>query len=619
MSKFGEQVENWLSKVVIDAEYRTAQRNQLYDKHDFESYIDMFDAEHTDREYEWMSDIFIPEFPTQMLTQSAIDVSQYFSTRDFVDVYIEDGDEQAKLSAAATKELINRTLNRRELFHYMKYIRAKNINHLLGHVDLKCWWEQESETEYDIDGHNQIVDEYEIVVKDHFNYEVLDPRNVFTDNMYAYSMQQRQWVIVRGEKSLTDLRAQKDQFDYFNLDTLKKLSENKRPEKTETFQETVEEGIENYEIPQNTSSPKFDILERYGKFWVVNDKKGNAFPGIDSNGRVKENAYKAEVCMSFAISGSTRTLIQFHHTKYIDADGNPYRPLIRGLCYIHPTRDGGMGDGKYSKELQVGLNDTFNVSNDRTMLTTMPTMKGKAYAVEDTDTVRIQPNHMIELNDPKDIEEMVFQDNTTAALNQIAYLTQKMNQATSIFPTTMGATPQAASTTATAIAGADQRTNQRTNYKSFTFEYTALTELYWMIQQMTWAFAKPETGFKLMGDKVFDFDPMLAYTYKPLSQSIETESSKQAKIQNLNTILGYVANIEHPDKINLINRIVGKIFTLMGDEYSDFADALMNPAKPAGPPTDQPPGPQSPGQTSNQYGVQQQSMEQLVRSIQQPQ
>ena len=613
MAKFSKEVEGWLARLVVDAEYVTAKQNQGRDSADFESYIDLFDAERSEKEYDWMSDIFLPEFPTQMLTQSAIDVSQYFQTREFVDVYLEDSGEEGKLAAAATKELINRTLNRRELYHYMKYIRAKNLNHLAGHIDIKCWWEQELQTEYDVDGFGEIIEEYEIVVKDHFNYEVLDPRNVFTDSMYAYSMQQRKWILIRGEKSLEDLKNDADAFGYFNLEELEKATNQSSTYKTETHRETVED-IDNKEHPENKTGPRYDILERYGKFWVVNDAKGNARPGIDSNGKVSDRAYMAEVVMSFAISGTTKVLIQFHHTPYVDADGRPYRPVIRGLCYIHPTRDGGVGDGKYSRELQIGINDTFNVSNDRTMLATMPTLKGKKYAVEDSDTVRIEPDHMIELNDPKDIEEMVFKDNTQAAMGQLQLLTNKMNQATSIFPTTMGDTPQFSSTTATAIAGADQRTNQRTNYKAMTFEYTLLTEMYWQIQQMTWAFAKPETGEKLMGDKVFDFDPLLNYTYKPLSQSIETSYAKQEKIKNWTQILSYVFNSQHPSTPQLVNVILGKIAVLMGDEYEDFASMLLDTSQPMQPPemTNEAGGGVP---ASNQYGIPQSGMEQMARGV----
>jgi len=615
MAKFDKDIEDQLAMMVVDSEYQTARQNQKYDKDDFESYVDLFDAEHTEREYEWMSDIFIPEFPTQMLTQSAIDVSQYFQTREFVDVFIEDGDEQAQLSAQASKELINRTLNRRKLYHYIKYVRGKTLNHLNGHVDIECWWEQDSETEYDIDGFGEIKEEFEVTTKDYFNYAVLDPRNVFTDKAYAYSMQEREWVIIREEKTLEKLKADEETFQYFNLDLLEELAEKSQEEKTDTYRETIEEEINDYELPPRGKSVRFDILKRYGKFWTVNGKDGKALPGIDGDGKVKDNAYLAEIMMSFAVKGSTKVLIQFHHTPYIDANGDPYRPIIRGLCYIHPTKDGGVGDGKYSRELQIGINDTFNVSNDRTMLATMPTLKGKAYSMEDMSTVRIQPNHLIELQDPKDLEEMVFSDNTQMALSQMSLLTGKMNQATSIFPTTMGSTPEYSSTTATAVAGADQRTNQRTNYKAMTFEYTMLTELYWMIQQMTWAFAKPETGFKLMGEKVFDFDPTLDYTFKPLSQSIETAAGKEAKIKNWMTLLGYIVNVQHPDIVNIINMIVAKVAVLMGDEYEEVAAALLNPGVPANPPDVQQGAPGG-GGASNQYGIEQGATEQMARGLQ---
>jgi hypothetical protein len=113
MPKFKEGIETTLAQIVVDGEYQIGKTNQGNDISDFESYIDLFDAERAEKEYDWMSDIFIPEFPTHMLTQSAIDVSQYFKTRDYVDVYHEDTDPKGKKSADATKELINRTLNRR--------------------------------------------------------------------------------------------------------------------------------------------------------------------------------------------------------------------------------------------------------------------------------------------------------------------------------------------------------------------------------------------------------------------------------------------------------------------------------------------------------------------------
>ena len=341
------------------------------------------------------------------------------------------------------------------------------------------------------------------------------------------------------------------------------------------------------------------VLKRYGKFWI--DKNGK--PGIDENGEPKDGADFREAVMTFAVRGGTKTLIGFHEQPYEDAYGNKYRPIIRGLCYIHPTNDAGVGDGKYAHDLQIGINDTFNVAQDRTMLATMPTLKGKKYIAEDTDTIYFEPNHMMELNEPGDVEEFKLSSDTGGALNQLAMLYSKMQQADSIYPTTMGALPSISSTTATAVAGSEQRSNQRTNYKSMTFEYTALTELYWMITQMTYQYATEDTARQLMGDKMYDFNPALDYTYKPLSQSIETEYSKNAKVKMWIQMVGYIVNIQHPDAVNLLNYILSKVAELMGDEFSKFSKMLLSPGESLQRGNNQQAMPGPGGGASNQYMI----------------
>jgi len=588
--EFDEALENQITKLIVNNEYRVAQQNQSGDISDFESYIDLFDAERTEKEYDWMSDVFIPEFPSHMLTQSSIDVSQYFETRDFVETYIQDPSEQALKCADATEELINRTLNQREVKHYQKFVRAKNINHLQGHVDLLCWWEQEIK-----DG---------VLIKDHFNYEVLDPRNVFTSNEYTYSLQEKEWVDIRMERTKEKLEQEAERNSYFNLHLLDDLQE---PQDTETKRETRDRDDPTQSF-DNKISKKFDVLRRYGLFWVLDEK-----PGLDKYGKVLKDAELRECIITVVLVSGKELLIGFNETPYVDANNNPYKPLIRGLCYIHPVKDAGVGDGKYAKELQVAINDTFNMSNDRTTLATIPTFKGNKMATEDTDSVYVEPGHIIELNDPKDIDELKIEDNISGAMQQLGILTTKMQQTTAIYPTTMGDIPGEASTTATAIVGAEQRTGKRTNYKSLTFEYTCLTELYWMIQQMTWQFAYPETGMKLMGEKIYDFNPTLDYYYKPLSQSIETAESKQIKIKNWTTILGYLVQLNAPQ---LVNYVLAQIILLSGDEYANFGQALLNPNEPMTPVESiEQPGGMAGGGVSNQYGVNQGNLEQQARSV----
>jgi len=604
--EFDESLETELAKRIIDGEYATSKINRQADNDDFQTYIDLLESERNEKDYDWMSDISIPEFPSHVLTQASIDVNQYFQTRDFVEVYIEDEGKKAIAAANATKELINRTLNQKHLYHYQKFVRSRLINNLNGYVYAEAWWEKETKNEIigkrakivnlDVDVYgNKITDENiqsparevisediygDVPVVDRFNYNILDPRNVFTDNRYAYSLQQKDWIIIRSEKSFMQLKAEADEEGYFNLHLLENVQGT--PD-TQTSKETDNKD-ENQNRKDYAGQEYFDKLKRYGKHWVIikerdeNEYPTKVIPGIDSFGNIKSGAEFIEMVMVFALNSGHKTLIAFHPTPYISADGVPFKPVLRGLCYIHPTKDNGMGDAKYAKELQIGIDDTFNISQDRVMLATLPTLKGKRSVTEDNNSIYFEPQHTIELEDPEgDLQEFKISDDIGGALNQISVLTSKMQQVTSIFPTTMGDLPAMSSTTATAVAGADQRTNIRSNYKSLTYEFTFLTDLYWMVQQMTWAFSMPQTAIKLMGDKVYDFSPSLNYTYKPLSQSIETEQSKTAKIKNLNQALSYIQNIQHPDVVKMINYLIYQILKLVGDEPANFADIFLNP------------------------------------------
>jgi hypothetical protein len=214
------------------------------------------------------------------------------------------------------------------------------------------------------------------------------------------------------------------------------------------------------------------------------------------------------------------------------------------------------------------------------MLATMPTLYGKKYVTDETDTTYIEPGHFIDVNETDDIRELRISDNIQGSMQQLGILINKMQQTTSIYPTTMGNTPTDSSTTATAVQGANQRSNQRSQYKSMTFEYTFLNELYWMIQQMTFVFAKPETGVDLMGTKVFNFNPKLEYFYKPLSQSIETEESKNAKIKQLTGVMQIVATSQNPNATGIVNYFLVKMLSLMGDEMVNYSSKLLDEGSP---------------------------------------
>jgi hypothetical protein len=641
MGKYDTNIESYIAKNIADDEFIVAEGNQQSKINDFESAIDMLECERSDKDYDWMSDIFIPEFPSIIMTDASLWVNQYFQNRDFVSVFLEGDAETDQPKCNAVKKVINKTLNVKGVYHYQKYVRARLINALCGEVYVVCWWqkdeldaivgynEQEKGLGIDVDG-NEMVDptqqeEQTQVIRepvfgkkikaDHFNYDVIDPRNVFTDDQYCYSIQDKDWVIIRSEKTYNMLKADEEKNGYFNLDIVKKYAETASTPTARTIAEP--DGGAPFD---KTNIKWFDVLERFGKYWSIvkaRDDDGNPTeitPGVDENGRISTEAELVETLITIANIDNNRTLIRYQATPFIDANGYPFKPIIRGLCYIHPTKDKGLSDGKYMSEIQKGINDTFNMSNDRVKLATLPTFKGRKYALEDNDTVFIEPEHVIELENPEtDLMELVVRDDVSGAMNQIGMLKGQGNQVTSIYPTTMGNETSRAET-ATAISATEGRTNMRANYKSLTFEYTFLTEMYWMLLQMFYRFASEQTATKIMGEDGQYFDPVGDYTYKPVTSSIELEYNKMNKIRLWDSVLSRIANVPNPNVYKAINFVLGKVAELMGEEYSTINKLMMDEGAP--PPTGpgrEPAAGDGMGNASNEQGIPMGGAEQALR------
>ncbi len=651
--KFDEKVESAVGAIVVDSEYETAKSSQQADNADFERIIDMLEAKRSEKDYEWMSDFFFPEMTSIILAEGSDWSGQYFQTRDFVTVKLEGDVPENKGKCTAAQKCINKTLNRRGLNHYAKYIRGRTINALASHVYAICWWDQEivtetkyreelQETDTDIYGNPMTNLEFQTPYKkqvsipysvehlkaDNFNYDIIDPRNVFTDNKYCYSPQERNYIIIRSEKTYEELKANEVTNGYFNLDLVKELSSKQAYGKGET--DTAKETYNRPEAkdqPIKTPIKPFDVLERYGWFYCkVNERTLDGYPskiepGYNWDGIVIDDAELILTRLAYLVYGSTKILIRFQPEPCRDSRGKPYMPILRGLCYIHPTKDTGLGDGKYCRELQIGINDTLNLSMDRTKLSTLPTLQGAKYALQDNTTIYFAPQHVMEVENPgKDLVEFRLDPNTQDALGQIALLRGAMNQVTARYPTTMGDLPRQASTTATASAGAEMRTSARTNYKSLTYEFTLLLDEYWMILQMTNQFAKPETMIKLMGSDVYSFDPDADYTYTPVTGAIEQEYSKFRKLQVIDQMLGRVVNIPNPNTPKLLNYLLKKAFELFGDEFPDYKDFLLDDSKQASDAMmqqNQPANAQMSNlggvPTSNQAGIPQSPAEQTVR------
>jgi len=95
MAKFDDDVEKNLLSQVSDGEVGVAMSNQESENDEFEECIDMLEPDRRQKGYDWQSDIHIPEFASHVFTQSSMDVGQYFQTRDFVEVYLQDESEEA--------------------------------------------------------------------------------------------------------------------------------------------------------------------------------------------------------------------------------------------------------------------------------------------------------------------------------------------------------------------------------------------------------------------------------------------------------------------------------------------------------------------------------------------
>lgn len=189
------------------------------------------------------------------------------------------------------------------------------------------------------------------------------------------------------------------------------LAEEEVKEKTET---TEEETTEEEEVKE---TPEEKITRLEGEKIVWEEDKGNQL----------KDAVLISVISAFAVSaGGIKILVRFQQNPYRSATGESYIPLICGLCYIHPSKKDGMGDGKCSRELQIAQDDTVNISNDKVMMATLMTFVGRKGAIEGNDTVFMEPGHVITVEDPvNDIRELEISPDVSGAMNQAEFFWSK--------------------------------------------------------------------------------------------------------------------------------------------------------------------------------------------------
>ena len=633
----------------IYSEYTTGNDNNTQDNIDFEAALDMFDNVRTERDYDWQSNIPIPEFLNAQQGQTADDANAYFARKEYVNVNVLSKDEADVASADATKDMIDKTLGATYLDFFQKYIRLTQTKNIGGRAYIRCWWEQDIKTikipvkeltvleNHDINGNlketgleeSGIVsvdteEEMNEVIRDRFNFDVVDPRNIVYSSEYEYNLRNKNWIILRYETTLHDLKRNKKIMGYKNLDKLEGIKlngETELKEKTTDWDSRGAQKIDNDITPVKNMM----ILERWGMdYAVVKQRDENNQPigeigyGYDEDGEILDEAELVHLVQNIAVlngESDDQVLIRYELNPYKDNYSNQYIPLARGLCYIHPTKDRGFGDDVGSRGLQKAINDTFNANNDNTLLGMLKIIKQPEGFDEDEMPLRIEPMAIW----PANTEVVDFPSNTVPSLNQLEMLKGTFNETNA----RDSGVPVLSSAAATTVARAEKQVNVRSQYKRLVFEHTLMGNLYWMIIQMASQFMLAETAIDMLGEEVaLAFNSDLDYHYKPISESIETDSTAGAKIDRLNTALGYVMNSQNAKTPAVANGILKRIFKLMGKEEEELTAELFDEDSPMQPPPagggGQPaPSPGSPVQSAvNQSGGAQPSQQQNQGAIQ---
>ena len=365
--------------------------------------------------------------------------------------------------------------------------------------------------------------------------------------------------------------------------------------------------------------PDINILERWGKWPVVFDENGMPHSGIDDDGNMMEGAEIMETIITVANIKSGKVLIRFQPNTR-EHGGYGFRPMVRMLCYVHPTKDRGIGDGKYGYGLQNAINDNFNMVNDRTNIATYPTIKKKKFALIDNDTLQFGPEHVMELENLDDIDMMNIPDAPQGAYNQGAILFQKLQQVHATFTTDMGGFPQRREAVTTTMMAAE-KSNTRNTLVNLTVEHTGLAEFYDMLLKISGMFMQPETLMNILGELTYFFDPEVEYNFTPVSTAILTENSKENKIAMLDQLIGRLVNVPNPRVFAIINMLMKEVFELMGKEYAQYGHALLDenfiPPSMMLPPPAQGGGGSGPTKQKkqNQHGNKQTATESKVRQI----
>jgi len=577
------------------------------------------------------------------LTQIGSFVSQYFGSTDYVEVDLNSEDPKDILESKASKKLLNTLLNKKKAHYYHKIVRLMMSVYTSGYGIIKGDYEQEveevishydtkSDFTTDIEGRYMADDGQEYldptiqrplfsttedpvyknnVIKDTPTFDVYPVQNVYMSPEYKYSLNDKEYIIFETEMTISELESSR--VEYLNLDSLKKEDPSgTRGKQTYNREEDKEE--------TEAVDKVFTVLERWGKEMVI-EKNGELLPGYDKTGKVLKNAMLEECIITTVKERNDNAL-----THLIRFQKSPHttRPMVRFMCYVDAVNDSGFGDGEVNRELQTAINDNYNLMNYRTKLAVTPAFKGKRFSGID-ENIRITPEKVTMVENLDDLQEWRIADNIQGGIVHQNLLSSRMDYSMATSPQTMGSMPDRAET-ATMASIVSQRANVRMGMKSMNLEFIGFTEFYDMLLTLCNDFMLPETLEDLVGEELaMAYNPKREDKFKPVSQALETEESKQFKIKTWQGLLQMVGSIQNPKTPMVINYVIGQMLELLGGDFKLFKKfmfsedmqanmyyAMATGSKGGGtPPTQNPTNP-----AQNQGQIQQGQAEQQMRAQQ---
>jgi len=641
---------DWLNR-----EFIVAKRNMQPFHEAFTEYYDMIHC-NRDKKNDYEPDIFLPEFVSRLLAQIGNFVSQYFQSRDFVETRVNTEDPKDVAEGRASKKLLNVILGEKETHYFHKlcrllmFVNPGGFGIVKGGYDQRieqvlAGYRQEMEYETNEDGEIMAEDgtayldpytqtpskletsipQYEQkVTKDRPIFDVYPINNVYYDQKYAYSLQEKDYVYFETEMNLDELKRDAVQFGYFNLKRLE--AEEYRPDALEQDKPHSVGGAA--EEPPVKVSPSFTVLERWGTWPMIEERDESGqitgyTPGMDREGTIKDNAVNLEGIISYTATGTEHTpveLIRFQKSPHTR------RPMARFLCYVDAVRDSGFGDGETSSELQIASNDTFNLSAYRTEMATKLAFKAKRWAGVD-ENIKLRPDKAIMLENIEDLQQFEIKDDIQGGMAQMSVLAARMDDVMATGANYRGMSGERRET-ATVGAIMDRRADIRMSLKTSTMEYIGFSEFYEMMLTLCNDFMLPQTLFDLIGQDAYFYNPEREDRFEPVSQALETEEAKQFKLKIYEQMLGRIVQIPNPKTPQVINYIIGAMLEILGGEFKHFKRfmfeesqeanmiyQLMTSMKGGQQGQGQPQTPNMPGQggIQNQMGMLQSGAEQMVR------